>query len=538
VASHTISNQPWPSGTVVSVYSANALPVSGDGTPVGVAITSATVSGSSVTFSGLSENVRYLAYAAGVGKRFLIPQQDPMDARSLRARVDELEGDTLPAVEVSVDEQTLSAMRILSTDDTAGMQARLNAAGGELVEFRDNTYTLTAPLLVNHRQRITGNGYQTVIIPPAGQPAIDCRGQGIEIGRLRIKGQSASSRPAAASHGILIDASNNVASGFYEHYNVHDIDFEYLKGYALKGLHGFRQSRIRRINAKACGDTGVATLHFESFTGDADQINYLKFRDIEILSMHGIAWLFQSNQGSASRVGCYGNSIKDSVIHGGDEGDANFMPIVNAHGLVLNGASHNVIDDLHVTNIEKTSYGVWETAPSASFPSLLNRFRLLTLGGVHGLAAAFDPTQTGGIGAFIDEVDSPSYEIAAVGLSTDYAITANANRVQMRELTKVGADTTTGTDASTTTLAGAIARANLAMGGKRITTIGTAGTSPALQLGILGSSNQPGIYFSDPTPEGAVTAPPGSVYFRRTGGGVTTLYVKETGTGNTGWIAK
>jgi hypothetical protein len=35
VASHTINGQAWPSGTVVSVYSANALPVSGDGTPAG-----------------------------------------------------------------------------------------------------------------------------------------------------------------------------------------------------------------------------------------------------------------------------------------------------------------------------------------------------------------------------------------------------------------------------------------------------------------------------------------------------------------------
>jgi hypothetical protein len=122
VASHTINGQAWPSGTLVSVYSANALPVSGDGTPVGVAITSATVSGSSVTFSGLSENVRYLAYAAGVGKRFLIPQQNPMDARSLRARVDELEGDTLPAVQDGI--ATLDTSDVTMDDAVA-----LNVAG-------------------------------------------------------------------------------------------------------------------------------------------------------------------------------------------------------------------------------------------------------------------------------------------------------------------------------------------------------------------------------------------------------------------------
>lgn len=40
------------------------------------------------------------------------------------------------------------------------------------------------------------------------------------------------------------------------------------------------------------------------------------------------------------------------------------------------------------------------------------------------------------------------------------------------------------------------------------------------------------------TPEGAVTAPVGSLYLRLDGGAGTTLYVKESGTGNTGWIGK
>ena len=40
------------------------------------------------------------------------------------------------------------------------------------------------------------------------------------------------------------------------------------------------------------------------------------------------------------------------------------------------------------------------------------------------------------------------------------------------------------------------------------------------------------------TPEGAVAAPVGSLFTRTDGGANTTLYVKESGTGNTGWIAK
>lgn len=40
------------------------------------------------------------------------------------------------------------------------------------------------------------------------------------------------------------------------------------------------------------------------------------------------------------------------------------------------------------------------------------------------------------------------------------------------------------------------------------------------------------------TPEGAVAAPVGSMFRRTDGGTGTTLYIKETGTGNTGWVAK
>jgi hypothetical protein len=40
------------------------------------------------------------------------------------------------------------------------------------------------------------------------------------------------------------------------------------------------------------------------------------------------------------------------------------------------------------------------------------------------------------------------------------------------------------------------------------------------------------------TPEGVVTAVVGSLYTRTNGGAGSTLYVKESGTGNTGWVAK
>jgi hypothetical protein len=90
MSSFTIGGQAWPEGTVVNVYRAASLPA-GATVPVGpTAAPAATVSGGSVTFTGLTENVRYVAYAGGVSRYFLVAPIDPTDTRSLRSRVDEL----------------------------------------------------------------------------------------------------------------------------------------------------------------------------------------------------------------------------------------------------------------------------------------------------------------------------------------------------------------------------------------------------------------------------------------------------------------
>lgn len=52
------------------------------------------------------------------------------------------------------------------------------------------------------------------------------------------------------------------------------------------------------------------------------------------------------------------------------------------------------------------------------------------------------------------------------------------------------------------------------------------------------ASTGPGIYTGSGSPEGAVTAVVGSLFTRTDGGTGTTLYVKESGSGNTGWVAK
>ena len=61
--------------------------------------------------------------------------------------------------------------------------------------------------------------------------------------------------------------------------------------------------------------------------------------------------------------------------------------------------------------------------------------------------------------------------------------------------------------------------------------VGTAGKGFTLPGGITWTSGAG-------SPEGVVTAPVGSLYSRSDGGLLTSLYVKESGSGNTGWAGK
>jgi len=54
----------------------------------------------------------------------------------------------------------------------------------------------------------------------------------------------------------------------------------------------------------------------------------------------------------------------------------------------------------------------------------------------------------------------------------------------------------------------------------------------------IGGASGPTFNTGSASPEGSVTAPVGSLYMRTGGGAATSFYVKETGAGNTGWVAK
>lgn len=61
---------------------------------------------------------------------------------------------------------------------------------------------------------------------------------------------------------------------------------------------------------------------------------------------------------------------------------------------------------------------------------------------------------------------------------------------------------------------------------------------PGVSLSLTDLSVVLSVKTGNGSPEGVVTAPVGTLFLRKDGGASTTLYVKQSGTGNTGWVAK
>lgn len=68
-----------------------------------------------------------------------------------------------------------------------------------------------------------------------------------------------------------------------------------------------------------------------------------------------------------------------------------------------------------------------------------------------------------------------------------------------------------------------------------IATVTGLGNTPDHDTGVIPAQM---IFSGTGTPEASVTASVGALYLRTDGGAGTTLYVKESGSGNTGWVAK
>lgn len=154
---HTISQAPWTPDTVVSVYPAGAIPAGFD-TPSGSAVTTAVVSSAqAVTFTGLEEGVRYVAYAGGVARRFLIPLVKGDTLEGVRTRLADLEADSESRLGSVETESASSAATLATLDADAAKKSVAN--------------TFTAAQRVSVDGTIIGN--RTTSVPVGSKVALE-----------------------------------------------------------------------------------------------------------------------------------------------------------------------------------------------------------------------------------------------------------------------------------------------------------------------------------------------------------------------------
>ncbi|HYB97513.1 MAG TPA: hypothetical protein VEC57_00070 [Candidatus Limnocylindrales bacterium] len=189
------------------------------------------------------------------------------------------------------------------------------------------------------------------------------------------------------------------------------------------------------------------------------------------------------------------------------------------------GTTGTLIQNSAVTVADTTGAMAWDSGQNALLTAASGRSLILQSGGVTALT--LDSSQNA---TFAGEVRGAGNIYITTGSTRLSAAADGVLRISNAAATDFSRLQFGGTSASFP----ALKRLSAAL---QVITADDGGYAElhALRLLLSGTTQ---IRAGTGTPEGAVTAPVGSLFLRTDGGASTTLYVKESGAGNTGWIAK
>jgi len=408
-----------------------------------------------------------------------------------------------------------------TTNDTAAIQAALNS-GKKSIYFPSGTYVITSTLTVPKGVSLFGSGYEVCILNGYGLSnanaifSLTGGDQFSTIDNFTFKGQ------ASGSKSIGISVNN----GYYVSYT--NLRFTNLS-YGMY-LDEAGSSLIQNCNFTNCL-IGAQCMGGSAYKFISCEFQYGTDVGIKLIaspttgfptSAIVIASGFTSNVGiDVPRVpGAFGgNSI--SVDNCYFEGDLNFSTLTKAFRIGETGSGNSVV---------MASISNCRIAGSNSAKSVFaNLSRLYFANNIVGSAM---------------EVQSTVLGAEYIGNEFDGVFTNNTLATLTLDL---GTIQTNWIDNAT------YAQLRLAQGGHGIDVL-TTRVRPVVTNEISLGDNAyfftnayltGGLYINSVrwttgsgSPQGSLSAPVGSMYTRTDGGASTTLYVKESGTGNTGWVAK
>ncbi len=152
---------------------------------------------------------------------------------------------------------------------------------------------------------------------------------------------------------------------------------------------------------------------------------------------------------------------------------------------------------------------------------------------VDGIQAVIDSTRSAGANnlvnrALLCDASGGQTNIALLTDRGDVILNVTSGTTNIRGAADL--DSTLNVDGNVTL------NANVTLGNASTDTITATAHIPSTLT--FASSTGPTLRAGSGSPEGAVTAVVGSIYMRSDGGAATSVYIKESGSGNTGWVAK
>jgi polygalacturonase len=488
------------------------------------------------------------------------------------------------------------------TDDRPAIQAAIDAAaatGGGTVYFPPTlaSYRVTKnpaglyALLVPGNVRLTGHRWASRIMLAGGQPdgtaVVALRdAQNVEIDHLTVDGNgTAQTGGFVSSHGIVVNQSGLDVS---RHVVIHDCDVVNCAGDLVHAQHLSEDVRVERCRLQEARGLGIAV----SLVTDLTVLD----NDVSDCTAGGVQWrttgafdvtgalvaqnrvhgcggagvYVQAEDGSHvvgarlthNRVtSCTGTGVR--LTHGVDCDIAhNYVQDVKTGGIYIRGDStgvsiaHNQVDTVNGgVGIYVVTIDNYASTPVGRVSLAHNHIRNASSDGiyvVHVRSVEIDGgsvEETAGTGIYVRMADvSEGCTVRGVTLKNNASIGVHLFDFDNdRTRDSLVSHCTFIDDQGVPTQTEGVR-----LGGShgRVQVVANQFHGTATPINLVGFSASAFVRHSNTgtglplwttgtgTPQGVVAAPVGSLFLRTDGGAGSVMYVKESGTGNTGWVAK
>jgi Right handed beta helix region len=487
------------------------------------------------------------------------------------------------------------------TDDRPAIQKALDAAaaaGGGTVYFPPTLfgYRVTRraanqeyALLVPSNVRLTGHRWASRIVLAAGQPEntfviVLSDAQNVEIDHLTVDGNgTAQTDGFVGQHGIVVNQSTLDVS---RHVVIHDCDVVNCAGsliYAVRA-EDVRVERCRLQGARGYGivvrmvtDMTVLDNDIADCTGAG--VQWLSSSGVDVTGarvahnrVHGCgsAGIYVLAEDGSHVIGarlvhnwvtsCEGTGVR--LTHGVDcDISHNYVQNVRNGGIFIRGDStgvsiaHNQVDTVNGDGIYVVTIDGYASTPVGRVSLAHNHVRNASGYGIYANYVrnveidGGSVEGTAGTGIYVRMGDvSEGCTVRGVTLKNNasigvYLLDADNDRTRDCLVSHCTFIDDQGVPTQTEGV-------RLANSHGRVQVVANQFAGTATPINLVGFSAAALVRHSNTgaglplwttgtgTPQGVVTAPVGSLFLRTDGGAGSVMYVKESGTGNTGWVAK